>query len=55
MDAKRLREHAVHLLGMAMQVRDLNPEYADKLVAESMELEDRATIIEKVAKKSDEA
>ena len=54
MDAKRLREHAVHLLGMAMQVRDLNSEYADKLVAEALELEDQATVIEEAAKKTDE-
>ena len=54
MDAKVLREHAVHLLGMAMQVRDLDAEYADKLVAEALELEDEATAIEEAAKKNDE-
>jgi hypothetical protein len=46
MDAKRLREHAVHLLGMAVQVRDFDPDYADKLVAEAIELEERAKTAE---------
>jgi hypothetical protein len=54
MDAKWLREHAVHLLGMAMQVRELDPEYVDKLVAEAIELEDQATAIEEADKKNDE-
>jgi hypothetical protein len=47
MDANRLREHAVHLLGMALQVRDLYPGYADKLVAEAIELEERAKAVER--------
>jgi hypothetical protein len=46
MDAERLREQAVRLLALAMQVRDLNPDYADKLVAEAIELQDQATAIE---------
>ena len=54
MDTKGLRDHAVHLLGMAMQVRDLDPEYGDKLVAEAIELEDQAKAIEEAAKKNDD-
>jgi hypothetical protein len=47
MDAtERLRERAVRLLAMAMQVRDLYPGYADKLVAEAIELEERAKAME---------
>jgi hypothetical protein len=45
MDANPLREHAVHLLCMAMQTRDLDPDYAYKLVAEAIELQDKAAKI----------
>ena len=52
-DAGRLQERAVRLLALSMQVRDLSPDYADKLVAEAIELQDQAAAIEKeTAKKS---
>jgi hypothetical protein len=48
-DPQRLRAHAVRLFAMAIDAREINPEYADKLVAEAMELQDRATAIEEAA------
>jgi hypothetical protein len=34
---ERLRERAERLLAMPMQVRDLDPDYSDKLVAEAVD------------------
>jgi hypothetical protein len=45
-DPQRLRAHATRLLAMAVDAREINAGYADKLVAEAMELRDRATAIE---------
>jgi hypothetical protein len=42
-DPQGLRARAVRLFAMAIHVRDNQPGYADKLVAEAMELQDRAT------------
>ena len=45
-DPQRLRAHAARLFAMANDAREINPEYADKLVAEAIELQDRATAVE---------
>jgi hypothetical protein len=45
-DPQRLRARVVRLFAMALAAREINAEYADKLVAEAMELQDRASAIE---------
>jgi hypothetical protein len=52
--AKYMRERAVRLLAMALDAREIDPDYADKLVAEAVELQDQATAIEEVAEKNNE-
>jgi hypothetical protein len=48
-DPQGLRARAVRLFAMALHVRQTQPMYADKLVAEAIELQDRATAIEDAA------
>ena len=48
-DPERLRARAVRLFGMAIQVRDIEPGYAEKLIAEAIELQERATAMENAA------
>ena len=50
--AKYMRERAVRLLAMALEAREIDQDYADKLVAEAVELQDQATAIEEVAEKN---
>lgn len=45
-DPKLLRAHAVRLYALALRIRDSAPGYADRLVEEACELEDRASAIE---------
>ena len=49
-DPERLRAQAVRLLALALEAHDTDPDYADELVAEAIELEDQATKIENAAK-----
>jgi hypothetical protein len=44
-----LRAQAVRLFAMAIHIREIQPMYADKLIAEAIELEDRATAIDDAA------
>ena len=53
-DPERLRAQAVWLLALALEAHDTDPDYADTLVAEAIELEDRATKIENAAKANQE-
>ena len=55
-DPQRLRAHATRLLAMAIDAREINAGYADKLVADAMGLRDRATAIEEATnpRKNDE-
>ena len=46
---EHLRAQAVRLFAMAIDAREINPDYADKLVAEAIELQERATAIEEAA------
>jgi hypothetical protein len=48
-DPQGLRTRAVQLFAMAIHVREDQPGYADKLVAEAVELQDRTTAIEEPA------
>ena len=41
-DPEHFRARAVRLYAVAIQTRDTNPEYADRLIAEAIELQDRA-------------
>ena len=49
-DPERLRAQAVRLLALALEAHDTDPGYADELVAEAIELEERAATIEHAAK-----
>ena len=48
-DPQGLRARAVRLFAMALHIRETQPMYADKLVAEAVELQDRATAMEDAA------
>jgi hypothetical protein len=48
-DPQGLRARAVRLFAMAIHIREDQPAYAEKLVAEAIELQDRATAIEDAA------
>jgi len=44
----------VRLLALALEAHNTDPDYADKLVAEAIELEDRAATIENAARPSEQ-
>jgi len=48
-DPQGLRARAVRLFAMAIHVHEDQPGYADKLVAEAIELQDQATAVEEAA------
>jgi hypothetical protein len=48
-DLGGLRAQVVRLYALALQVRDRDPGHADQLVADAIELQDRAMAIEEAA------
>ena len=48
-DPQALRARAVRLFARALHIRDSKPMYADKLITEAIELQDRATALENAA------